>query len=68
MKIKVFFEKDNASKSVEASKGEPIESVLRHLKINPQTVIVARNGKVVTEQESVEEGDSLKIFSVKLGG
>ena len=68
MRIKVFLEKENAHKSVEIPKGQTIESVLKRMKINPQTVIVVKNGEVVTEQDSLRENDSLKILSVKLGG
>ncbi len=68
MKVKIFFEKGNARKSIEVSKGQTIESALKKLKINPQTVIVVKNGEVVPEQETLQDKDSLKILSVKLGG
>jgi thiamine biosynthesis protein ThiS len=68
MRVKVFFEKENASKMADASKGQTIESLLKALKINPQTVIVVKNGEVVPEQDTLQDKDTLKILSVKLGG
>lgn len=65
MKINVFLEKENSHKSVDVPKGQTIESMLKKMGINPQTVIVARNGEVVTEQEALQEGDSLKIVRFK---
>jgi sulfur carrier protein len=68
MKVKIFFEKDNSRKTIDAQKGQTIESLLKRMKINSQTVIVVKNGEVVTEQEVLKEKDELKILSVKLGG
>jgi thiamine biosynthesis protein ThiS len=68
MRIKIFFERDNKQKSLEIPKGQTIESLLKKLRINPQTVIVVKNGEVVPEQETLSVGDELKILSVKLGG
>jgi sulfur carrier protein len=45
-----------------------IEDILKGLKINPVEVIVARNGKVVSELDRIEEGDELKIIRVVHGG
>ncbi len=68
MKVKIFLEKENSQKILEVPKNQTIEYVLKKLKINPQTVIVVKNGEVVTEQETIREKDELKILSVKLGG
>jgi sulfur carrier protein ThiS len=63
MRIKVFLDKE--SKNLEIPKGQTIESVLKRMKINPQTVIVMKNGDAVSEQDSLRENDSLKIIKVK---
>jgi len=68
MRINVFIEKGSREMSVEIPRGKTIEHVLKKLKINPQTVIVVRNNRVAPEQEALQEKDSLKILSVKLGG
>jgi sulfur carrier protein ThiS len=68
MKVKIFLEKENKKRTFEAKKKQTVESMLKKMKINPQTVIVVKNGQVVTEQETLQEKDELKILSVKLGG
>ena len=45
-----------------------IEDVLRRLGINPVEVIVAKNGKIVSEEETVDSKDELKIVRVVHGG
>ena len=68
MKIKVIFEKEKSHRTVEVRREQTIESLLKEMKVNPQTVIVVKNGEVVTEQEILSDGDELKVLSVKLGG
>jgi len=63
MRIKVFLGKE--SKNLDIQKGQNIESLLKKLKINPQTVIVMKNGDAVSEQDSLRENDSLKIIRFK---
>jgi sulfur carrier protein ThiS len=65
MKIKVFLGKEDSGKSLEIQKSQTIESILKRMKINPQTVIVMKNGEVVTEQDSLKENDALRIIRVK---
>jgi len=45
-----------------------IEDVLRRLGINPVEVIVAKNGKIVSEDETADSKDELKIVRVVHGG
>jgi len=45
-----------------------VEDVLRRLGINPVEVIVAKNGKIVSEEETVDPEDELKIVMVVHGG
>jgi len=65
MRVKLFFEKEKSHRTVDVRGEQTIESLLKSLKINPQTVIVSRNGEVVPEQDTVQEKDSLKIIRVK---
>ena len=65
MRVKVFLEKENSRKSMDIQKNQTIESLLKKLHINPQTVIVSRNGDIVPEQETLEEKDSLRIIRFK---
>ncbi len=45
-----------------------IEDILNRLGINPVEVIVARNGSIVSEEETVCGGDELKIVKFVHGG
>ena len=45
-----------------------IEDVLRRLGINPVEVIVAKNGRIVSEEETADSKDELKIVRVVHGG
>jgi sulfur carrier protein len=45
-----------------------IEDVLKRLGINPVEVIVVKNGKIVSEEETADSGDELKIIRVVHGG
>ncbi len=45
-----------------------IEDILRELGINPVEVIVARNGVIVSEEETAGSGDELKIVKIVHGG
>ncbi len=45
-----------------------IEDILKELKINPVEVIVARNGKMVSELDRITDEDEMKIIRVVHGG
>ena len=45
-----------------------IEDILKQLGINPEEVIVARNGKIVPEEETAGYSDELKIVRFVHGG
>jgi len=47
---------------------DSIENILRELGINPVEVIVAKNGKIVSEEETADFSDELKIVRVVHGG
>lgn len=59
---------DRSCKELHIHHEGTIEDILKDLKINPVEVIVARNGRVVSELDRVEEGDELKIIRVVHGG
>ncbi len=46
----------------------PIEDILKLLEINPVEVIVAKNGKIVSELDLAGAGDELKIVRIVHGG
>lgn len=45
-----------------------IEDILKQLCINPEEVIVAKNGKIVPEEETAGGSDELKIVRFVHGG
>jgi sulfur carrier protein len=45
-----------------------IEDILKDLKVNPVEVIVARNGKVVSELDTIGNDDEMKIIKIVHGG
>jgi sulfur carrier protein ThiS len=45
-----------------------IEDILKELNINPVEVIVARNGKVVSELDCIADKDEMRIIRVVHGG
>ena len=47
---------------------ETILDILGLLGVNPEEVIVAVNGKIVSEYDSIEKGDELKIVRIVHGG
>jgi sulfur carrier protein len=51
-----------------AAENTTIEDVLKCLGINPVEVIVAKNGRIVSEEETSGAGDELKIVMVVHGG
>jgi len=46
----------------------PIEEILLELGINPTTVIVVMNGRIVPEDVTATEGDELRIVQFSHGG
>jgi sulfur carrier protein len=46
----------------------PIEDLLTRLSINPATVIVVKNGRVVLEEEIVGENEEIRIMRIAHGG
>ena len=46
----------------------PVEKVLLELGINPLEVIVARNGKTISEDTVVQADDEIRIIRIAHGG
>ncbi|MFQ5975626.1 MAG: MoaD/ThiS family protein [Candidatus Hydrothermarchaeales archaeon] len=55
-------------KKVKIEEGLLIEDLLRKLKINRETVLVAKNGGISLEEEVLKDGDIIDIISVISGG
>lgn len=63
--MKVYIEQTGKSVNAKASS---VAELLKKLKINPVTVLVVKNGTLVTEQEKLSAKDEIKILSVVSGG
>ncbi len=53
---------------LEDAAGRTIGEVLRSLGLNTEEYIVARNGRVVTIDEEISEGDEIILYPVVSGG
>lgn len=65
MKIKIFIERINKTKKIEANN---IKEIFQKLCINPQEVIITRNNELITEDEKLNNNDEIKLLSVISGG
>ena len=45
-----------------------VQQVLKRLKVLPESVLVLRNGKLVTEDQRLEVDDEVKVVAVISGG
>ena len=45
-----------------------VNQMLKYLKLLPESVLVVRNGRLVSEDQKVQPGDEVKIVSVISGG
>jgi len=66
MKVKVDHE--DVESKVEVKEGTRVEKVLEKVNINPETVIVEMEGKIVSLEEELEGGEKLKLVNVVSGG
>ena len=68
MKVHVFIDRQSKNNKIELKENLLVKDLLDKLKINPVTVIVARNNEVIPEDEKLNENDEIKILSVVSGG
>lgn len=64
--MKIFIEKNK--ETIEKKFSGKVKELLSTLKINSESVLVVRNGELITEEDSVENSDTVKILSVISGG
>jgi len=63
--MKVYIEREDRELKIKA---KTVKEVLQKLKINPVTVIVAKNNELVTDDTTLNDNDEVKIISVISGG
>ena len=68
MKLKVFIERENKSTEVELAEKANLKDLLDKLEINPVTVVISKNGEIVSELATVNEKDKIELLSVVSGG
>jgi len=66
--MKVLVRIGGGSKEVDVGGSENIAAVLNLLEINPETVLVSKNGVFVPDDDVVEEGEELTVIGVVSGG
>ena len=64
--MKIFLETTNENKEMDYE--GVIEKLLLKLKLNPEEVIVVKNGELTTVEDEVNNNDELKVLSVVSGG
>ena len=64
--MKVFIETDNETKEIEFS--GTVSQLLKKLKINPETVITAKDNELVADEEELKDSDEIKLLTVISGG
>ncbi len=67
MAIKIISEEEEKVIKLE-NKSMSIEELLRKVGINPVTVIVKKNDKIVPVEEKANDGDVLELIPVVSGG
>ncbi len=64
--VRVFIEREK--RTADEKFAGPIRELLGRLGLDPETVVVVKNGEVVTEDERCGERDEVKLLSVVSGG
>ncbi|MBI1973047.1 MoaD/ThiS family protein [Candidatus Woesearchaeota archaeon] len=68
MNLTVYIERTKEHKTVELPSKTTVKDLLTKLSLNPVAVLVVREGKVLIEQQALQDKDQLKILSVVSGG
>ena len=58
----------NPDREVDLEGGRPVREVLRELGVDPDTVLVIREGELITREAQVGQDDRLEIRPVISGG
>ncbi len=61
----MFIERQNITKEIEVS---DIADMLKQLQLNPDTILISVNDKLVTSKAVLKENDQVKLLSVISGG
>ena len=64
--MKIFIERENKTRTLKFS--GKVSKLLKQLNLTPSAVLVARDGTLVTEDDTLADKDNVKILSVISGG
>lgn len=56
------------NKTYEVKHGSTLRDALRRIDVEPDTVLATRAGELITDDEIVLDGDTIKLVSVISGG
>lgn len=68
MQINVFFDRENKEKTIDLDMNSSVKDLLTKMNINPVTVLVSRDNNIITEDETINDKDKIKLISVISGG
>ena len=68
MKINVCVEREKKCLVVDLKPGSTVKDLIKELKINPVTVVISKNGEIVTELAKLKDKDKIDFLSVVGGG
>jgi sulfur carrier protein len=66
-KIRVFIERYFTENNIEFN-GNNVRELLNMLNLDPSRFIVVKNGEIVTEDDTINDGDYIKILDSVSGG
>ncbi|MFZ8855712.1 MAG: MoaD/ThiS family protein [Candidatus Nanopusillus sp.] len=66
-KIRVFIERYHTENNIEFN-GNTIKDLLNMLNLDSSRFIVVKNGEIVTEDDTINDGDYIKILDAVSGG
>ena len=64
--IRITYEGKNHD--VELSEGSTVEDAIKHIDINPETVLARRGKEIVPDSEKVKERDRIELMRIVSGG
>jgi len=64
--MKVYIEKDDKKKELKFR--GTLRELLNRLKINPGSVIVVKDKKIIHNDDNISDSDKIRILEVSMGG
>ncbi|HLD75955.1 MAG TPA: MoaD/ThiS family protein [Candidatus Norongarragalinales archaeon] len=66
MEISVF--RDGKKLTGDFSRAKTIEQIVQQLSLNPETLVVKKNGKLVHPKSDLSDGDDVELVGIIYGG